>query len=275
MIAIIAVLIAPAACRPCRRPARRPGGSSARTTSSSSAWPCTTTTTRSSAAVRQGGQLHESPPWTRRSTRAGRRHSQILLFLEQRQLFNASTSTCRPRPPAWSGAWLHAGLPEPEPGERDGLPGRGRDVPLPLRRRPARRLARAATTTSATRARGSATREQTPSTIAPGELPRGLSTTGAACSWPSMTDGTSQTAFFSEKLRGQGTRRPQDRHDMMDNAMSLDQTYQTCTNLDMTMAMPLTSRHGGDLGDGRDVLHDLQPRLRRRTPAPARAWTAA
>jgi prepilin-type processing-associated H-X9-DG protein len=31
---------------------------------------------------------------------------------------------------------------------------------------------------------------------------------------------------------------------MMDPATSLAQTYQTCTNLDMTMAMPLSSRLG-------------------------------
>ena len=60
----------------------------------------------------------------------------------------------------------------------------------------------------------------------------------------SLTDGTSQTAFFSEKRRGQGTADPRTDMCMMDAATSLAQTYQTCTNLDLTMAMPLSSRLG-------------------------------
>ena len=66
-----------------------------------------------------------------------------------------------------------------------------------------------------------------------------------------MTDGTSQTAFFSERRRGQGT--PDIKNDMyqMNNALTLDQTWQICTNLDMTMAMPLTSWMGAtwSIGD--------------------------
>ena len=59
-----------------------------------------------------------------------------------------------------------------------------------------------------------------------------------------MTDGTSQTAFLSERRRGQGT--PDVKNDMymMDSAMTIDQTWQMCNNLDMTMAMPLTSWMG-------------------------------
>ena len=59
-----------------------------------------------------------------------------------------------------------------------------------------------------------------------------------------MTDGTSQTAFLSERRRGQGT--PDIKNDMymMGSAMTIDQTWQMCTNLDMTMNMPLTSWMG-------------------------------
>ena len=83
-----------------------------------------------------------------------------------------------------------------------------------------------------------------PSTIAPGELPRGPLYNRSCVRMASMTDGTSQTAFFSEKRRGQGTTNPKTDMMMMDPATSLTQTYQTCTNLDMTMAMPLSSRLG-------------------------------
>jgi prepilin-type processing-associated H-X9-DG protein len=59
-----------------------------------------------------------------------------------------------------------------------------------------------------------------------------------------MTDGTSQTAFFSERRRGQGS--PDIKNDMymMGTAMTIDQTRLMCTSLDLTMNMPLTSWMG-------------------------------
>ena len=86
--------------------------------------------------------------------------------------------------------------------------------------------------------------QQTPSTTAPGYLPQGPLYNRSCVNLASMTDGTSQTAFFSERRRGQGT--PDIKNDMyqMNNASTLDQTWQFCTNLDMTMAMPLTSWMG-------------------------------
>src|SRR5205823_3519345 len=85
--------------------------------------------------------------------------------------------------------------------------------------------------------------EAQPSTIAPNERPDGpfyyLSKTGFA----SITDGTSNTAFFSEKLRGNGS--PDPRTDMltMPNQSSLDAAYTTCTSLSPS-ATPLTSKQG-------------------------------
>jgi prepilin-type processing-associated H-X9-DG protein len=83
-----------------------------------------------------------------------------------------------------------------------------------------------------------------PSTIAPGELPRGPLYNRSCIRMASLSDGTSQTAFFSEKRRGQGTPDLKSDMFMMDPAGSLAQTYQNCTSLDMTMAMPLSSRLG-------------------------------
>jgi prepilin-type N-terminal cleavage/methylation domain-containing protein/prepilin-type processing-associated H-X9-DG protein len=86
--------------------------------------------------------------------------------------------------------------------------------------------------------------EQTPSTVAPGEFPRGPFYNRSCVRLASLTDGTSQTAFFSEKRRGQGISDPRGDMWMMDSTPSLALTYQTCTSLDLTMAMSLSSRLG-------------------------------
>ena len=86
--------------------------------------------------------------------------------------------------------------------------------------------------------------QQTPSTTVPGYLPQGPLYNRSCINLASMTDGTSQTAFFSERKRGQGT--PDIKSDMyaMSNTLTIDQTWQTCNSLDMTMAMPLTNWMG-------------------------------
>ncbi len=73
--------------------------------------------------------------------------------------------------------------------------------------------------------------DRNPSLVAPAEAPHGmfyyLSKVGAA----DITDGTSNTALFSEKIRGKGTRDGDARSDSLITASptSLDDTYQTCT----------------------------------------------
>jgi prepilin-type N-terminal cleavage/methylation domain-containing protein len=86
--------------------------------------------------------------------------------------------------------------------------------------------------------------QQTPSTIAPGYLPQGPLYNRSCVNLAGLTDGTSQTAFLSERRRGQGT--PDLKNDMymIGNALTIDQTWQMCNNMDMTMAMPLTSWMG-------------------------------
>ncbi len=86
--------------------------------------------------------------------------------------------------------------------------------------------------------------EQTPSTSAPGQLPQGPFYNRSCVRMAGLIDGTSNTAFFSERRRGDGTPNPRSDLFQMNNATSLTQTYQTCTGLDPTMAMPLTSRVG-------------------------------
>jgi prepilin-type N-terminal cleavage/methylation domain-containing protein len=57
-------------------------------------------------------------------------------------------------------------------------------------------------------------------------------------------DGMSQTAFFSEKIRGQGNPNPRTDMFVIPNQTSLDDTYNTCSSLNTLAATPLTSKWG-------------------------------
>jgi prepilin-type N-terminal cleavage/methylation domain-containing protein len=88
--------------------------------------------------------------------------------------------------------------------------------------------------------------QQTPSTTVPGYLPQGPLYNRSCVNLASMTDGTSNTAFFSERRRGQGTSDVKNDLYQMNNTMTLDQTWLGCNTLDLTMSMnsPLTSWMG-------------------------------
>jgi prepilin-type N-terminal cleavage/methylation domain-containing protein/prepilin-type processing-associated H-X9-DG protein len=86
--------------------------------------------------------------------------------------------------------------------------------------------------------------ENNPSTNAPNEVPKGIFYFLSSVKVSSITDGLSNTAFYSEKLRGTG--QPNPRTDMFVNASqsSLDDTYLTCKATNPLTAPPLTSRQG-------------------------------
>ncbi|MFO0949715.1 MAG: DUF1559 domain-containing protein [Isosphaeraceae bacterium] len=88
--------------------------------------------------------------------------------------------------------------------------------------------------------------DNNPSVVAPNEAPRGvfyyLSKVGLA----DITDGSSNTAFFSEKIRGSGTRDKDARSDSLVTAAptSLDATYQTCNAMNPLTTPRLTLVQG-------------------------------
>ena len=83
-----------------------------------------------------------------------------------------------------------------------------------------------------------------PSSLAPNERPDGPLYYLSQVKMTDLIDGTSQTALFSEKLRGFGT--PDPRTDMlvMPNQSTLDSSFQTCATMNAATALPLTSKQG-------------------------------
>jgi prepilin-type N-terminal cleavage/methylation domain-containing protein/prepilin-type processing-associated H-X9-DG protein len=86
--------------------------------------------------------------------------------------------------------------------------------------------------------------EQLKSTIAPSETPTGVFYYLSRVRIADLTDGTSQTVLFSEKLRGNGNPNPRTDMLIMQNQVTLDDTYKTCTGMNPNTATPLTSKQG-------------------------------
>lgn len=59
-----------------------------------------------------------------------------------------------------------------------------------------------------------------------------------------VLDGMSNTAFFSEKIRGQGTPNPKSDLFVIPHQTSLDATFNTCRSINPLTATPLTSKWG-------------------------------
>lgn len=81
-------------------------------------------------------------------------------------------------------------------------------------------------------------------TVDPGTLNSGMLYNLSNTSMASVTDGTSNTMFYSERLRGLGTTNAKRDLFIISNQSSLDSTYQVCTGVNPNSATPLTSRWG-------------------------------
>lgn len=83
-----------------------------------------------------------------------------------------------------------------------------------------------------------------PSDVAPEETQPGIIFYLSHVKMKDIKDGASNTAFLSEKIRGQGFPNPRSDMFIMSHQSSLDATFNTCSNIDATTATPLTSKWG-------------------------------
>jgi prepilin-type N-terminal cleavage/methylation domain-containing protein/prepilin-type processing-associated H-X9-DG protein len=86
--------------------------------------------------------------------------------------------------------------------------------------------------------------ENFPSTDAPSEIPRGMFYYNSSVKVAGVTDGLSNTASFSEKIRGTGVPNPQTDLLVFTNQTSMAATFAACQGLSTMTAPPLTSREG-------------------------------
>jgi prepilin-type N-terminal cleavage/methylation domain-containing protein/prepilin-type processing-associated H-X9-DG protein len=88
--------------------------------------------------------------------------------------------------------------------------------------------------------------DSNPSTVSPADTPLGVFYYLSSVRPASVTDGTSNTAFFSEKIRGNGARDRDARSDSLITASptSLDATYLTCMSTNPMTAARLTHAQG-------------------------------
>jgi prepilin-type N-terminal cleavage/methylation domain-containing protein/prepilin-type processing-associated H-X9-DG protein len=88
--------------------------------------------------------------------------------------------------------------------------------------------------------------DNNPSTVDPTSRPQGIFYYLSAVKMASITDGSSNTAFFSEKLRGAGIRDGDARSDslIMASPTTLDQTYLTCKTTNPMTTNRLTHAQG-------------------------------
>jgi prepilin-type N-terminal cleavage/methylation domain-containing protein/prepilin-type processing-associated H-X9-DG protein len=83
-----------------------------------------------------------------------------------------------------------------------------------------------------------------PSTTAPNEQAQGILYYISSTTVAKVTDGLSNTAYFSEKIRGTGIPNPATDMLVFTNQTSLNATYLACQSLNTLTAPPLTSRQG-------------------------------
>jgi prepilin-type processing-associated H-X9-DG protein len=83
-----------------------------------------------------------------------------------------------------------------------------------------------------------------PTDVAPDEVQTGVIFYLSHVRLADVADGLSNTAFLSEKIRGQGDPDPKSDMFVMPHQNSLDDTYKTCTTINVATATPLTSKWG-------------------------------
>ena len=186
-----------------------------------------------------GGVLPGTPVYPRWSA-----HSQLLMFIEQGSLFNSINFNLPPETPGMAGAVPF--MPPYQNPNRANATASITQVSVFLCPSDGRPLGE---WPGGTNYLGNQSTwacdlgEGQPSDLDPSETPRGIFYYLSAVRMADVTDGLSQTAFFSEKRRGTGQPDPKTDMLVMGVASSLNDTYQKCNSLPPT-ALPLTSRQG-------------------------------
>jgi prepilin-type N-terminal cleavage/methylation domain-containing protein/prepilin-type processing-associated H-X9-DG protein len=175
-------------------------------------------------------------------------HSQILPYIEQGNLFDSIDFTFPPETPGMGGSVINFMPPYQNPGRVNSTASRT-VIPLFLcPSDPAPLPGDWPGQNNYYASQGSQflcdLSETLQSTIDPQEKPNGVFYYLSTIRLTDILDGTSTTAFFSEKIRGRGTPNPRSDMFTMPNTTTLDQTYQTCNSLNPNTDTPLTSKEG-------------------------------
>ncbi len=117
--------------------------------------------------------------------------------------------------------------------------------------------------------------DNNPSTVSPTDVPRGIFYYLSSVKLASISDGTSNTAFFSEKIRGTGMPDADARSDSLITASptSLDATYLTCKTTN-PMTTPRLTHAQARAGSWARCAARSTTTSRRRTRPPAPGWAS-
>jgi prepilin-type N-terminal cleavage/methylation domain-containing protein/prepilin-type processing-associated H-X9-DG protein len=172
-------------------------------------------------------------------------HSQLLMFIEQGNLFNSINFNLPPETPGMAGAVPF--MPPYQNPNRENMTASQTQVAVflcpadvpPIPGWPGGNNYMANQQTWACDLS-----ENFPSVIAPNEVPRGIFYYNSSVKPAAVTDGLSNTAYFSEKIRGTGVPNPSTDMLVFPNQMTVDDTYVNCQGINRLTAPPLTSREG-------------------------------
>jgi prepilin-type N-terminal cleavage/methylation domain-containing protein/prepilin-type processing-associated H-X9-DG protein len=171
--------------------------------------------------------------------------SQLLIFIEQGNLFNSINFNLPPETPGMAGAVPF--MPAYEDPNRENMTASLVQVATflcPSDAPPIATWPGGTNYTANQQTWACDLSENFPSTDAPGEVPHGIFYYNSSVAAARVTDGLSNTAYFSEKIRGNGTPNPKTDLLIFPNQTSLLATFQACTSLNVLAAPPLTSRQG-------------------------------
>jgi prepilin-type N-terminal cleavage/methylation domain-containing protein/prepilin-type processing-associated H-X9-DG protein len=172
-------------------------------------------------------------------------HSQLLMFIEQGNLFNSINFNLPPETPGMAGAVPF--MPPYQNPNRENMTASQTQVAVflcpsdapPITGWPGGNNYMANQQTWACDLS-----ENFPSLTAPNEVPRGVFYYNSSVKPAGVTDGLSNTAYFSEKIRGTGAANPKTDMLVFPNQTTIDDTYLNCQGINPLTAPPLTSREG-------------------------------